>query len=113
LKKLIDYINNNVLIKITSLQGASVITRIIAGILTSKAIAVFIGPTGLALIGNLQNFVSSFQTVAILGFYNGAVKYISDFKDNTLELSKTLSTLFTIITRTSLRFLLLYFLFML
>jgi O-antigen/teichoic acid export membrane protein len=94
LKKLIDYINNNVLIKITSLQGASVITRIIAGILTSKAIAVFIGPTGLALIGNLQNFVSSFQTVAILGFYNGAVKYISDFKDNTLELSKTLSTIF-------------------
>ncbi|MGK0252568.1 MAG: O-antigen/teichoic acid export membrane protein [Mariniflexile sp.] len=94
MKKLIDYINNNVLIKITSLQGASVITRIIAGILTSKAIAVFIGPTGLALIGNLQNFVSSFQTVAILGFYNGAVKYISDFKDNTLELSKTLSTIF-------------------
>ncbi|HEX9601015.1 MAG TPA: O-antigen translocase, partial [Mariniflexile sp.] len=88
MKKIIDYINKNVLIKVTSLQAASVLTRIIAGILTSKAIAVFIGPTGLALIGNLRNFVSSFQTIAILGFYNGAVRYISDFKDDVVELSK-------------------------
>ncbi|MEN3322630.1 O-antigen translocase [Mariniflexile soesokkakense] len=94
MKKLIDYINKNVLIKVTSLQAASVLTRIIAGILTSKAIAVFIGPTGLALIGNLRNFVGSFQTIAILGFYNGAVKYISDFKEDVVELSKTISTIF-------------------
>lgn len=94
MKKIIDYINKNVLIKVTSLQAASVLTRIIAGILTSKAIAVFIGPTGLALIGNLRNFVSSFQTIAILGFYNGAVKYISDFKDDVEALSKTISTIF-------------------
>ncbi|WNH07729.1 O-antigen translocase [Thalassobellus suaedae] len=94
MKKLIDYINNNVLIKVTSLQTASVLTRLIAGLLTSKAIAVFIGPVGLALIGNLQNFVSSFQTIAILGFYNGFVKYVSDFKDNVLDLSKAVSTVF-------------------
>ncbi|WP_445731603.1 O-antigen translocase [Mariniflexile sp.] len=94
MKKLIDYINTHVLVKVTPLQGASVITRIIAGILTSKAIAIFIGPAGLALIGNLRNFVSSFQAIAILGFYNGAVKYISDFKDDVVELSKTISTLF-------------------
>ncbi|MDD7885344.1 O-antigen translocase [Flavivirga sp. 57AJ16] len=94
MKKLIDYINSKVLVRITSLQTASVLTRIIAGILTSKAIAVFIGPVGLALIGNLQNFVSSFQTVAILGFYNGAVKYVSEFKDDVIALSKVISTIF-------------------
>tara|TARA_R110002095_G_C4233916_1_gene238299 strand:- start:327 stop:1628 length:1302 start_codon:yes stop_codon:yes gene_type:complete len=94
LKKLIDYINSKVLVKITSLQTASVLTRVIAGILTSKAIAVFIGAEGLALIGNLRNFVSSFQTIATLGFYKGAVKYVSEFKDNTVKLSKTLSTVY-------------------
>ena len=94
MKKLLGYINDNVLIKVTSLQATSVLTKIIAGILTSKAIAVFVGPTGLALIGNLRNFVGSFQSIAILGFYNGAVKYISDAKDDLVELSKTLSTLF-------------------
>ena len=94
MKKLIDYINNKVLVKIASLQTASVLTRIIAGILTSKAIAVFIGAEGLALIGNLRNFVGSFQTVATLGFYKGAVKYISEFKEDTVKLSKTLSTVY-------------------
>ena len=96
MKKLIDYINNKVLVKITSLQAASVLTRIIAGLLTSKAIAIFIGAEGLALIGNLRNFVSSFQTIATLGFYKGVVKYVAAFKDNTIKLSKTLSTVYYI-----------------
>ena len=65
MKRLIDYINSNVLVKVTSLKVVSVIIRIIAGILTSKAIAIFIGPTGLVLIGNLRNFVNSFQTKKI------------------------------------------------
>ena len=94
MKKLIDYINNKVLVKIASLQTASLLTRIIAGLLTSKAIAVFIGAEGLALIGNLRNFVSSFQTIATLGFYKGVVKYVSEFKENTIELSKALSTIY-------------------
>ena len=96
MKKLIHYINNKVLVKIASLQTTSVLTRIIAGILTSKAIAIFIGAEGLALIGNLRNFVSAFQNIATFGFYKGAVKYISKFKDDTNKLSKTLSTIYYI-----------------
>lgn len=92
--KLTNYINNKVLNKAASLNTASVATRVLAGILTSKAIAVFIGAEGLALIGNLRNFLSSVQSVAILGLYNGVVKFISEFKRQTLELSKTISTVF-------------------
>lgn len=94
MRKLIDYINKNVLVKIASLQTASIVTRIIAGIITSKAIAIFIGAEGLALIGNMRNFVSSVQTVSILGFYNGAVKYVAEFKDQAVKLSKAISTIF-------------------
>jgi PST family polysaccharide transporter len=94
LKKLIDYINNKVLVKIASLQIASVLTRIIGGLLTSKAIAIFIGAEGLALVGNLRNFVGAFQTFSTVGFYKGTVKYISEVKENTLELSKLLSTVY-------------------
>lgn len=94
MKKLIDYINSNVLIKITSLKTAAILTRMIAGILTSKAIAIFIGAEGLALIGNLRNFVSSLQSVSILGFYNGSVKYIALYKENVVRLSKTISTVY-------------------
>jgi PST family polysaccharide transporter len=96
LKNLISYINNKVLVKITSLKTAAVFTRIIAGILTSKAIAVFIGAEGLALVGNLRNFVASTQTIATLGFYKGVVKYVNDFKNDLVKLSKTLSTAYYI-----------------
>jgi PST family polysaccharide transporter len=81
-----------VLFKVAHLNTATIITKILAGVLTSKAIALFIGVEGMALIGNLRNFLSAIQSVAILGFYNGLVKYISEFKDDVLKLSKTLST---------------------
>lgn len=94
MKKLIDYISNKVLVRATSLKTAAVFTRIIAGLLTSKAIAVIIGAEGLALVGNLRNFVASAQTFATLGFYKGVVKYVNDFKEDLVKLSKTLSTVY-------------------
>ncbi|TBN05621.1 O-antigen translocase [Hyunsoonleella flava] len=94
MKKLIDYISSKVLIKATSLKTAAVFTRVIAGLLTSKAIAVIIGAEGLALVGNLRNFVASTQTFATLGFYKGVVKYVNDFKEDLVRLSKILSTVY-------------------
>ncbi len=96
MKNLISYINNKVLVKVGSLKTAAVFTRIIAGLLTSKAIAVIIGAEGLALVGNLRNFVASAQTLATLGFYKGVVKYVNEFKDDLVRLSKTLSTVYYI-----------------
>ena len=92
MKKFIEYINNEVLIKVANLHTATIITKIIAGVLTSKAIAFYIGVEGMALIGNIRNFVSAIQSFAILGFYNGLVKSIAEFKNDVVQLSKTLST---------------------
>ena len=80
------------LFKVVHLNSATIATKIIAGILTSKAIAVFIGVEGMALIGNLRNFLSAIQSISILGFYNGFVKTVGKCKDDALELSKTIST---------------------
>lgn len=92
MKNLIKYINTNVLFKVAHLNSATIVTKIIAGILTSKAIAIFIGVEGMALIGNLRNFLSAVQSISILGFYNGVVKTIAKFKDDSVKLSQTLST---------------------
>ncbi len=80
------------LFKVAHLNSATIATKIIAGVLTSKAIAIFIGVEGMALIGNLRNFLSAIQSFAILGFYNGFVKTIGKCKEDALELSKTIST---------------------
>ena len=92
MKKLIDYINSKVLIKVVWLHSATVVTKIVAGFLTTKFIAIFIGAEGLALIGNLRNFLTAVQSFAKVGLYNGVVKYIGEFKNDVNKLKKTLST---------------------
>jgi len=96
LKKLIDYINKKVLDKEIKLHSATVITKIVSGFLTTKFIAIFIGAEGLALIGNLRNFLTAVQSFATVGLYNGCVKFISEFKNDVNKLSKTLSTVYYI-----------------
>ncbi len=90
------HIKSNVLIKLASTNSIAVIIKVIGGFLTSKAIAQFLGAEGLALVGNLRNFLSSAQALSTLGLSNGLVKYISEFKNNKLALSKTISTIFFI-----------------
>ncbi|MCL8009155.1 O-antigen translocase [Gelidibacter japonicus] len=87
-----NYINEHVLFKVANLNTATIITKIVAGILTSKAIAIFIGVEGMALIGNLRNFLGAIHSFSILGVYNGLVKSISEVKNDVLKLSQTLST---------------------
>lgn len=77
-----------------TLKTALVFVKIFAGVLTSKAIAIIIGPVGFALIGNLENFVSAFHNISVFGAYNTVVKYVAQFKEDAKLLSKTLSTVF-------------------
>jgi PST family polysaccharide transporter len=83
-----------VLIKSARLNTANISVKIISGIIISKFIALFIGPEGMALIGNLRNFFSTIQSLSISGLYNGVVKFIGKSKSDVLELTKTLSTVF-------------------
>ncbi|WP_430466593.1 O-antigen translocase [Winogradskyella ouciana] len=94
MKKFFYYINNKVLIKAANLNTANISIKIIAGIIITKFIAIFIGPEGMALIGNLRNFLSTIQSIAIAGLYDGVVKLIDKCKNNFTELTSTLSTVF-------------------
>lgn len=82
------------LFKITSLNSLSVIIRIGIGLITSKLLAVFVGPGGMALVGNLRNFSSSLESISNLGFQNGIVKYVAENKQNKEHLQKIFSTVF-------------------
>ena len=96
MKKIIDYINNKVLVRVVWLHSATVFTKIFAGFLTTKFIPIFIGAEGLALIGNLRNFLTAVQSFATLNLYNGIVKFIGEFKNDLTKLSKILSTVYYI-----------------
>lgn len=82
------------LFKITSLNSLSVALKIGIGLISSKIIAVFVGPSGLALMGNLRNFFNSLENISTLGFQNGIVKYTAENKHNEQELKKIIATVF-------------------
>ena len=59
--------------------------KIGTGLITSKILAIFIGPSGMALAGNFKNFMTSIESIATLGFQNGIVKYIVEHKHDEIE----------------------------
>jgi O-antigen/teichoic acid export membrane protein len=82
------------LFKVSSLNGISVLIKIAIGLITSKVIAVFVGPSGMALVGNFRNFFSTIETVSALGFQNGTVKYVAENDKDEVALKKIISTVF-------------------
>ncbi|MDR6967665.1 PST family polysaccharide transporter [Flavobacterium arsenatis] len=62
--------------------------------ITSKVIAVFVGPAGMALVGNMRNFMTSIESIATIGLNGGIIKTVAENKDYTERLNKILSTVF-------------------
>lgn len=87
-----DNIKNNTLIKLASLNSISVIIRIVSGFITSKVIAIYVGAEGLALIGNFRNFVTSSQSLSLLGIQNGLIKYVAESKRQPKKMIQVVST---------------------
>lgn len=82
------------LFKISSLNGVSVLVRILGGLIASKVIATFIGPAGNAIIGNFRSFLTTLDAVATLGFQNGVIKYVAENEKDTFKLHRVLATSF-------------------
>lgn len=92
--KLIKHIFQHPVFRITSLNSVSVMIRIVTGLVSTSVVAKVLGPSGVALLGNLRNFITSLETIAVLGFNNGIVKYVAEHNKNQQELQKIISTVF-------------------
>lgn len=80
------------LIRTSILTSLSTAVRIAAAFVVNKVIALYIGPSGLALTGQFMNFVS-----IVLGFSNGGinsgiVKYVAEYREDPEKRAKILST---------------------
>ena len=84
----------NQLIKILSFNSVSVFLNFIAGFVSIKFIAHFLGAEGMAIIGNFKNFSTSVKTFSTLGFNNGITKLIAEHTNDKDKLSHIISTAF-------------------
>ena len=90
LKKILQ----NQLFKVATLNSVSILVRLISGFISSKAIAYFIGPSGMALMGNLRNFTSTLENIGILGLQNGIVQNSAKNQESKEQLNHWVTSLF-------------------
>lgn len=71
------------LIKTSVLSFIATAIKMIAGVVINKAVAVYIEPAGLALVGQFQNFSQLVMTAAQGAINSGVTKYAAEYgKDN-------------------------------
>jgi PST family polysaccharide transporter len=68
------------LIKTSVLTVLSTVVKVFAGFFINKAIALYVGPSGLAVVGQLQNFMSIITTFANGATTQGIIKYTAEYQ---------------------------------
>lgn len=80
------------LLKTSGLTFIATVIRLFVGLVINKAISLFVGPSGLAVIGQFQN-ISQLAMVASQGAINkGVVKYTAEYSKNEEGLTTLLAT---------------------
>jgi O-antigen/teichoic acid export membrane protein len=80
------------LFRTSILSFIATIIKIIAGLIINKAVSIFVGPTGLALIGQFHNFIQLTTTLAQGAINTGVTKYTAEYGNNGPRISILFST---------------------
>ena len=87
------YNNNKELLWIAVFSGVSSFIKIITSFITGKAIAVYTGTNGMAMIGQLQNFINLILQVSTGAASNGITKYVAQYhKTDTAKTTEIIRT---------------------
>lgn len=86
------------LIKTSLLSLAATTAKMLAGLAISKALAIYVGPSGLAIVGQFQNFVQLALTAAKGALDTGVTKYTAEYGQDQARLSRLFGTALRICT---------------
>lgn len=73
-------------LKVSFFSGCLTLFKMLAGFLIAKVIAIYTGPSGMALLGQLQSFVIGINGVVNAPVGNGIVKYTAEFNSKGTEI---------------------------
>nr|WP_284698680.1 O-antigen translocase [Flavobacterium lacisediminis] len=74
-----------------SLNAIAVFVQFVLGLISVNIVSVYLGPNGMALMGNLRNFTSIFKSISIVGLKEGFIKIFIENKE-TEQRKKIFST---------------------
>ena len=69
-----SFFNRHILLKVLSLNAIAVFVQFILGLISVNIVSVYLGPSGMAFMGNLRNFTSIFKSISIVGLKEGFIK---------------------------------------
>ena len=84
------------LIKTSFFSALITLVRISSGFIAGKVVAMFTGPSGVALIGQFNNFITIVLTFSNGAINSGVIKYTAQFNGDEMQLKKLFSTSFKI-----------------
>ncbi|MDA9320147.1 O-antigen translocase [bacterium] len=65
-------------LKVSIWSGIAAVVRMVVNLAISKILAVFVGPSGFALVGQLQNGLAIFRTISTGAISTGVTKYVAE-----------------------------------
>lgn len=80
------------IVKVFSFTAMSTLVKMLTGLISVKVVASIIGPAGVALVGQLNNFSSIVMSLSSGGINNGITKYVAEHKEDTKQVKSLLST---------------------
>src|SRR5690606_20916011 len=84
--------NENLLLKITSLNTVVITIRLIISLIVQRILAVMLGEIGISKIGQLRNLTQIITSTSSFGTFNGIVKYVSEYREDSNKLNQLFNT---------------------
>ena len=84
--------------RVLSFSAVALAVKFIVGFLLTKLFALFLGPSGLALLGNLKNFTQLLHSYGTLGMQSGIIRFASEWKSQPKKIASLVGTLNVIFT---------------
>lgn len=80
------------IVRVFSLTSVATLVKMLTGLVSVKVVASIIGPAGVALVGQLNNFASIVMQFASGGINSGITKYVAEYKEYDSKITQYLST---------------------
>ncbi|WP_313893783.1 O-antigen translocase [Psychrobacillus sp.] len=83
-------------LKTSLLSAISTVIKLASGLVINKIIAVYIGPAGVALIGQFQNFLGIITTIGNGAINSGVTKYVAEYNEDDQKRTDVINAAFLI-----------------
>ena len=91
-KRFISKVLKADIVRVFSLTSVATLVKMLTGFVSVKVVASIIGPAGVALVGQLNNFATMVMSFASGGINSGITKYVAEYKEDNSLIAQYLST---------------------